>query len=260
LFALHFAPTAATSAREGILLLPPFAEELNKSRALIATQARAFAAAGYDVLLLDLFGTGDSEGELGDASWPMWVGDLRRGADWLLGRGAGCVHLWAVRAGALFVSDLAATLDPRRSRLVFWHPVLSGRQFATQFLRLRVVAEIGSSGATNTEELRRELQARGRIEVAGYEITAELLTALEERTLHAAVGCPARTVVWLDIVAGTATAGPPASAGLLETWRKQLADIRYQTVVGEPFWGTVEIARLPRLVDATCALLASDAA
>jgi hypothetical protein len=63
LFTLYFAPDAAVSARGGLLFIPPFAEELNRSRHMVVKTARALAAAGWGVLLLDLFGTGDSEGD-----------------------------------------------------------------------------------------------------------------------------------------------------------------------------------------------------
>jgi alpha/beta superfamily hydrolase len=42
------------------------AEELNKSRHVAAAQARAFAAAGYSVLQIDLYGCGDSSGDFGE--------------------------------------------------------------------------------------------------------------------------------------------------------------------------------------------------
>jgi exosortase A-associated hydrolase 2 len=259
LFALHFPASVPEPARGGILLLPPFAEELNKSRALIARQARALAAAGYEVLLLDLFGTGDSEGEFAQAEWPVWVDDLRRGVSWLRQRGLSCVHLWAVRAGALFVGDLAECLDPERSQLILWHPVHSGRHFATQLLRLRIAAEAQSSGTLSTEQLRQELRTRGELEIAGYAINAGMLAALEARTLETALDRAVKRIVWLDVVAAEGKA-PPASAALLGRLRRPDRETCYQSVVGEPFWGTVEIVALPGLIKATGMLLAGTAA
>src|SRR5689334_9630124 len=74
LFAVHW-PAAAPSLRQAVLVLPPFAEELNKCRPMLAAQARALAAAGLDVLLVDLFGTGDSDGEFVEARWERWQQD-----------------------------------------------------------------------------------------------------------------------------------------------------------------------------------------
>lgn len=52
----------------------------------LARGARA-AKRGDRVLLIDLYGTGDSGGDFGDATLPIWREDLRRGAAWLTERG-----------------------------------------------------------------------------------------------------------------------------------------------------------------------------
>jgi hypothetical protein len=47
--------------------VPPFAEEMNKSRRMIAEVGRRLEGSGVGMLLVDLFGTGDSEGEFAQA-------------------------------------------------------------------------------------------------------------------------------------------------------------------------------------------------
>src|SRR3546814_14337350 len=69
LFAIHHAAAPHCRQGLGLVYLPPFAEEMNRSRRMAALQARALAALGIDVLLLDLFGTGDSAGDFRDARW-----------------------------------------------------------------------------------------------------------------------------------------------------------------------------------------------
>ena len=59
-FAIYHRPAEGGSNGPAMLYLPPFAEEMNRSRRMAALQARALAAAGYGVLLLDPYGTGDS--------------------------------------------------------------------------------------------------------------------------------------------------------------------------------------------------------
>ena len=65
------------TVRGVVLLLPPFAEEMNKSRRMCALLARGLAADGWRVVRIDLFGCGDSAGSLRDASWEQWCDDLR---------------------------------------------------------------------------------------------------------------------------------------------------------------------------------------
>ena len=51
---------------------------MNRCRAMVALQARAFAALGAGTLVLDPFGTGESSGEFVAASWATWGDDLQR--------------------------------------------------------------------------------------------------------------------------------------------------------------------------------------
>jgi alpha/beta superfamily hydrolase len=83
LFALHF-PSEKPSGR-ALLVLPPFAEELNKTRRMLSLAARALQNAGHEVLLVDLYGTGDSAGDFADASFRGWSADLQA---------ASCCRIW----------------------------------------------------------------------------------------------------------------------------------------------------------------------
>src|SRR5690606_27532247 len=74
-FALLTSP-AASAPIGGLLFLHPFAEEMNKSRRMVALAARAFASAGWAVLQVDLAGCGDSEGDFADADWQTWLDDV----------------------------------------------------------------------------------------------------------------------------------------------------------------------------------------
>src|SRR5688500_5815022 len=71
------AEPAGGTVRGVVLLLPPFAEEMNKSRRMCALLARGLAADGWRVVRIDLLGCGDSAGSLRDASWEQWCDDLR---------------------------------------------------------------------------------------------------------------------------------------------------------------------------------------
>ena len=75
LFCLH-SPAAAHRPQYRVLVVPPFAEELNKCRRMLALTTRQLSMQGCDVLWPDLYGTGDSAGEFGDAVWADWVADL----------------------------------------------------------------------------------------------------------------------------------------------------------------------------------------
>src|SRR5712692_8651981 len=101
LFAVYYPPEAEADRGADLIYLPPFAEEMNRSRRMAALQARELAAIGVGVVILDLYGTGDSEGDFRDARWSLWQSDVKATADWLERRGRSARGLLGLRLGAL---------------------------------------------------------------------------------------------------------------------------------------------------------------
>ncbi|MDQ2695688.1 MAG: hydrolase 2, exosortase A system-associated [Pseudomonadota bacterium] len=249
LFQQYFPPDPAAPGRGQVLYIHPFAEEMNKSRRMAALQARRFAAAGYGVLLPDLYGCGDSGGDFADARWETWMDDLRRSVDGMRARHDAPLHLWGLRLGALLAACLARELEA--ARLILWQPVLTGEQMLTQFLRLRLAASLMQGGQQTVAWLRGQLAAGQTLEVAGYDLHPQLAAALDRARL---LPPPAATPVdWLDLVAAADRPPSPASRRLVEAWRAAGVAVNHRTVVGEPFWGTQEISVVPQLLDATAA-------
>jgi exosortase A-associated hydrolase 2 len=233
-----------------VLYLHPFAEEMNKSRRMAALQARAFAAHGYNVLQIDFFGCGDSGGDFGEARWQLWKDDVRIARRWLREHAEGPVHLWGLRLGALLAADCARERDAPFASLVLWQPVTSGAQLITQFLRLRLSSEMlsGAAATTGTESLRAQLAEGRALEIAGYELAPELVSAIERLDLTALAPqhVPAH---WFEINAEGKPS--PALRRASQAWRAAGAEIDVQAVRGEPFWSSVEISECPELIAAT---------
>ena len=232
-----------------ILYVHPFAEEMNKSRRMAALQARAFATRGYNVLQVDLLGCGDSSGEFGQARWTLWKEDVRIARRWLREHARLPVHLWGLRLGALLAVDCAREADEPFASLLMWQPVVSGVQFMTQFLRLRVSSEMLSGAAGNgTEQLRTQLAAGEPLEIAGYELAPQLATAIEglELATLAPKNVPAR---WFEVNAEGRPS--PALQRAARAWSAAGAEIHLHAVRGEPFWSTVEITECAELIAAT---------
>src|SRR2546426_10091814 len=77
LLAVHHRPAELSSIRGHLLCILPFNEEMNRCRSMITLQAKAFSLLGIGTLVLDLHGTGDSEGNYVDARWEIWLEDIR---------------------------------------------------------------------------------------------------------------------------------------------------------------------------------------
>jgi exosortase A-associated hydrolase 2 len=252
LFALHFSPTAGRSGCPGIVYLHPFAEEMNRARRMAALQAEALAEAGVETLLVDLHGCGDSAGDFGDATWPLWIDGAAAGARWLADRTGGAVSLCGLRLGATLAADAVRHLPGTISRLVLWQPVISGKTALTQFLRIRLAAGLaGSAPRETTETLRASLAAGTPVEVAGYEISPALAQALDSLSMDPLAPPATVPVDWFEIAADADQPIPPASTRMVESWRSRGSRVELRSVIGEPFWATPETAIAPNLLTAT---------
>jgi exosortase A-associated hydrolase 2 len=258
-FCLFHPPAGA--CRGAVLYVHPFAEEMNKTRRMAALQARALAAIGYGVLQIDLHGCGDSGGDFGDARWDSWKNDLAYAHRWLRERLERPVTLWGLRLGALLATDYAAGAAEPPAALVLWQPVLNGKTFVTQFLRLRVASDMlgeGKEGGSGTQALRASLQAGETLEIAGYGLAPELAGAIDALDM-ATFAPPAVPVHWFEAVPAAERPLPPGAARVADAWRNAGANLRVHVVPCPPFWAAQEITESPALLAATSGVFAEGA-
>lgn len=252
-FCLYHPP--AGRPRSALLYLHPFAEEMNKARRMAALAARQLAERGCAVLQVDLHGCGDSSGDFGDATWQGWLQDVCDARAWLGERCEAPLRLWGLRAGCLLAAEAAIRLDEPVGFL-FWQPVVSGRQFLQQFLRLKLAGEmLGGEAKGVTAALKRQLAGGQPVEIAGYTLSAGLTHGLEAAELRP----PARAsdVLWLEVSMRDEAALPPASEKCIGQWRSAGCRVTAEIAPGPAFWQTAEIEEAPALSQATLAALAA---
>ncbi|MDL2356423.1 MAG: hydrolase 2, exosortase A system-associated [Pseudomonadota bacterium] len=258
-FCLYHGPNNSVPARGAILYVHPFAEEINKTRRMATLQARAFAAMGYAVLQMDLFGCGDSCGDFQAGRWEQWKRDLGVAAEWLAERTRGLpLHLWGVRLGALLALDFA-TIRQVES-VILWQPFINGRTCINQFLRLRLAAAMDDDDAAprSTSALRAELVTRGRLEVAGYELDAAMVRGIDACDAAGLALLPC-SVHWFASGAPAARKLAAAAARLDERWGPRGVTLHFHPVDGVPFWATNDITECPALLATTGAVFAAGA-
>lgn len=251
-FAVCWRPSAAVTPRGALLFVPPFAEEMNKSRRMVALTASALADCGFVTLRIDLAGCGDSAGLFSQASWAGWLDDLAIAWGWLRAQAPAVPWLWSLRAGALLSNALLHRLDATPG-LLLWQPVLSGKQHLTQFLRLRVAADAfavaDASARATTQGLMQSLAAGDTVNVAGYVLPPSIALPLAESEL---VTPPTPTeVLWFEADNSAAPAIAPGSANRIAQWQASGQRIVARAVSGPQFWATQEIEDCPALIDAT---------
>jgi uncharacterized protein len=270
LFSLMHQPSSA--ACTGLVLhIPPFAEELNTCRRVSAQTARAMAQAGWAVCQFDPSGCGDSEGELEDVRWSDWLDDaeaaLRAGLNTANVAHDAPIWIWGVRSGALLAAQLLTRLKhtdrdqtawcgAHPIHMLWWQPVLSGKQVLQLWLRLHSAQAWLGHRADPAPSPAERLSKGETVFVGGYPISAALAQDLQAATCPSPPEAPG-SLVWLDTQATDApTAGverglaPWSDAGWRTSWR---------AVSGPFFWQTMGQEDAPALVAASLHALSEPA-
>ncbi len=254
-FTLYF--PACGETRGALIYLPPFTEEMNRCRALVNSQARGLAASGYAVLLLDYFGTGDSAGELKDATWDIWHADIDAATAWLEHRTGMPPILWGCRLGALLAAEAASRSPGRFNHLLFWQPVIDGKLFLTQFLRLRVAALMDKGlPPETTEQMRARFSAGESVAVSGYELPAALAIAIDQARL-ADLNLGQARIDWLENIAEPGKPLPPGSQKAINALLAQGTHVNIHPFTAPPIWQLHERDKAPDMIARTSALFSS---
>ena len=253
-FCLFHAPRSDLRAQGGVLAVHAFAEEMNKTRRVAADAARALASDGFAVLQIDLYGSGDSDGDFGDATWNVWQDDLALAWRWLAARCSKPMWLWGTRGGALIAAGFAKRCDPPCDGVLLWQPVASGAQHLGQFLRLKTVnALLRDEAAPSNASPRAEIAAGRTVEIAGYRLNPTLAMDLEREQLKEPIR--AKCVRWFEVSSQTPASVSPAARRIADAWAAVGIDVRPVTVPGPAFWQTQEVERCDALVAATVSAL-----
>ena len=240
-----------------VLHLPAFAEEMNKSRRTVALAARDLAERGAMVAIVDPRGTGDSVGDHREATWEGWKADAAWAWQWLCERCRGPRVLWGLRLGALLAADTAQTHHIEPDALLLWQPVVSGKVFFTQFLRVAGAQQLGAGAAKgpSASDLRAKLNAGETVEIAGYDVEPRLVSGAEAFEL--ASFTPSCRVIWRETSIATPPALSPVAASVCARFHAAGVEVDAAAVSGPSFWASAEIAEAPELCVSTGIALSS---
>ncbi|MFA3790721.1 hypothetical protein AB6T38_06360 [Aliiglaciecola sp. SL4] len=224
-----------TNPQKTVLLLPSIFEELNLSRAIITKQALFLAKQGYCVFALDYLGTGDSEKDIEHVSASIWRDNIITVAQWLKSKDIDSIDLWGVRFGGLMALTSLASIETILSikHILLWKPVMKGKQFMTQFLRLKQANSMMQG--EQKVNWRERILSGTNVEVAGYEITTDLLASIDdiEVSKSLVLTCP---LTWFELATEAIT---PAVSIQTKNWDPQL--LKIACFEGSAFWQIPEI-------------------
>lgn len=251
LFVCRFSPECGDNSGRVTLILPPFAEELNKSRRMLSLQARQLARNGFTCVFPDLFGTGDSDGDFSDANWSLWCRDIQTVMSWIEAGGASSIDLLALRSGIFLAEPLFESSGLAIRRVALWSPVVDGRKMINQLMRTRLVATGEGAVRMSVDDCWQQLSTRGSIEIAGYSLSYELCENVASLDLNDLTLGSGPSVRWVDTVAIERDVPPKSSRQVIDHWRTQGTSVDYASVVGAPFWFGPEIEEVHTLITDT---------
>jgi exosortase A-associated hydrolase 2 len=252
LFCVYFPPVS--DVRGSYVFVPPFAEEMNRSRSMVAMQSRVLAANGFGVLLVDLFGTGDSSGQFGEATWSSWKASALAGYEWLDDRSGRTPGILALRLGAVLAAQLLDERAIAADHAVFWQPVTNSKSMLTQFLRIKVAAAMDLKlQPPSTDDMRNAFKAGQSVEVAGYEVNPELALALDAADWADLAGFGGTSIDWLEVSPNENPVLSGSSTKTVGALRQRGAKITSTVCQGPPFWQLHERTMAPQLISSTTA-------
>ncbi|MFK8030989.1 MAG: hydrolase 2, exosortase A system-associated [Gammaproteobacteria bacterium] len=246
--------------RSVVLLLPPFGEEMNKSRRLFTLQAQTLCEAGFAVAVFDWFGTGDSEGDFGRASIEHWKNDCEDVMSFLRAQEfTECTPL-CVRFGALFLDHVLDISPLSINHAILWQPETSGAQALSQLIRVESAAarerdESGPSGS----DMENALKSGNNVEVAGYDVSPDLFSQTGLLKLELLKTDKLRRIDWFSIAGSADAPIPPPAARHVQRWAENGLYARAKIIEGESFWSTKQLTVVPELVARTTAAVTSGA-
>jgi exosortase A-associated hydrolase 2 len=252
IFCIYHQPSGDVQTWGNVLVVPGFNEEMNRCRSMVTIQAQALARQGLGTLVIDLYGTGESDGEYGDARWDTWLEDIRCATAWLDDQSGGCVALLGIRLG--FPLAVSAVRNvPKTRALIAWQGVADGKSYFTQFMRMKMAANMDRTDIPKetSGSMRAQLAAGSSIEIAGYEINPELSMALDNLKLAELLPPETSKVIWFEKAVEPESVLSPASEKLLDSWQKSGRTIETQFFDGPAFWALHDRFIAPDLVTKT---------
>lgn len=152
-----------------VVIIPAFAEEMNRTRRPLSALAEELVKIGYTVWIPDFYGTGDAEGDFCQIDLTCWVDDMSKAIE---SSSFKQISIIACRFG---VQVLNAYLQQRLnlqieiSQIVLWQPQWNIHLFWQHIWRLDVVSNLTVNNKIKQSAENRLIE-RGFVDIQGYKI------------------------------------------------------------------------------------------
>lgn len=245
---------ALSDSRAVIIFIQAFGEEMNRSRRMATLQAQQLIQLGFAVVIMDLCGTGDSEGELSKTTWQTWKLDLQYLCAWIRERTNSPICLLGLRLGALLAIDFSDNHHFPVHQIVLWQPVFDGEQYFSEFSRTHLMTNI--LNVHNKEKTKEEKtyslknSADQTIEISGYEISPTFKQSLISIKLEQFEKISAK-LTWMEVDRHPSATLSKRRQHYLHVLRAIAPQFDFVKCQGEQFWNTQEISVCNQLIEVT---------
>lgn len=250
----YFVPDG--ESKETLIFLPSMAEEMNRCRVMVAMQARYLANKGIGVVLVDYYGTGDSEGHFRDTNWDTWKQNVLDASAWVENKGLIVMGLWGLRMGAMLATEISAENPGRFKKLVLWQPVSNGKIYFTQLLRMRMAAQMNGDAVVEKPDQVRDRFDKGEfVAIGGYLYSPILAKQIDTKKMSEYDIDDKVTIDWFESIRSSDASVPAVSQEIHQQWLEKGVELSVHGFVGDAFWQMPERTLAPELVDLTTKVL-----
>ena len=244
-------------AHTGIVVSPPFGEEMFNTYNRLSRWSKVMALEGFAVLRYHPYGTGDSDGQFPDFTLDGAVADLVTATE-RLRREPGLRRLGVL--GVRFGAAVAVRAAPVNSTefMAMWSPMIDLNQYFREILRFKLtngmVHQQGDAPKITLKTMTQDLLADKAVDVVGYAVSRPLYEQMRSVTAWPDEP-PSPRILVLSRPSEDAEEAPQISS-----WRERGADVRLSVVKYPVFWEDFRGGTPPELTLATRAWMAESVA
>ncbi|MEP4546050.1 MAG: hypothetical protein ABJ000_07710 [Saccharospirillum sp.] len=176
LFGSYFSSTDPYTDKV-VILCPPLFDEYRRTYRALSELAMAIAERGAHAFRFDYYGTGESQGDLAEATIEGWLSDIETSiAEAVAVSGASQVVLLGVRFGATLA---AQNSNPQVKSRLFWDPVISGNNYLDWLNEIDQILYTRHKAASRSNNVAFE-----NIDYKNFDLPEQLTTRMSQVTIQ----------------------------------------------------------------------------
>ncbi|WP_057830067.1 hydrolase 2, exosortase A system-associated [Colwellia sp. TT2012] len=226
-----------------LLFIAPLFEQANQTRHHISRSAINGYHHGWQTIIFDHYGTGDSGGELVDTSLVLWQQDIVKQLGEIKANSAQAIYLSLPLSAVLLLSDeILSYVDG----VLLLQPDFNGKRFVQQFKRLALAAGFTQRKTAIPTTIAAAKKRQQTIEIAGYTMQENLLDQLAAQNLNQLtdVKVPCYWFEWL----AQSEALSPGRAKQQQALANKSNKLIIQQITEMKFWQATELQISPEFL------------